>query len=94
MLPDEEKDVGLAFQEFAEVFLDVLPISLGIRTGGRDEKKLRMLLVREPDNLSINRRSASCSYLSTTDRNNRSGHVFILASSPCLLRPRPQGSLS
>ena len=81
----------LHFKNFAEVLLDVLPISFGIRTCGRDKKKPRILLVREPDNLSINRGSAPRSYISAADRNNRLGHGFILARSPGVVILRTSG---
>src|SRR5580693_2651060 len=78
-LLDQEEDVGSAFQEFAEVLLDVLPIYFGVRACGWHKKKPRILLVRESDNLSINRSGAPCSYVPAADGNNRRCHAFILA---------------
>ena len=60
------------------MFLDVFPISFGIRTGGWDKKKLRILLVRKSDHLSIDRSGSPGSYLPAADRNNRPCHLFIL----------------
>ncbi|HEX2715272.1 MAG TPA: hypothetical protein VHM88_24090, partial [Candidatus Acidoferrales bacterium] len=67
---DEKEDVGSTFQEPAEIFLDVLPIPLGIQTRRGNKKKLVILLVREPNNLSINPRSSLCSYVPSADRDN------------------------
>jgi hypothetical protein len=39
----EEEDVGLAAEECAEIFLEALPISFGIRTRCRDNRSLGFL---------------------------------------------------
>src|ERR1700690_1568575 len=45
-LPDEEQNLGFAFQEAAEIVLDALPVIFGIRTRGRNEEKLGMRFSR------------------------------------------------
>ena len=76
----EEKHFGFALQEVSEVFPHVLPVSSGVRTRGGDKEKLRMSLVREPDNLPVNEGGSSCSDFTAADRNDSLGHRFILAS--------------
>jgi hypothetical protein len=55
----------------------MFPIAFGIGTRGRDKKKLRVLPVRQPDNLSINWSGSFRPYIPATDHDNHFWHVFI-----------------
>ena len=78
LLLDEQEDVRPALQKFAEILLDTLPISFGIRTRGWNKEQLRILFVRKSDSFSIDRGGSSSSYLPAADGNNHLLHLFIL----------------
>jgi hypothetical protein len=59
LLLDQQEDVRPALQKFAEILLDTLPISFGIRTRGWDKEQLRILFVRKSDRFSIERGGSS-----------------------------------
>jgi hypothetical protein len=59
LLLDQQEDVRPALQKFAEILLDTLPISFGIRTRGWDKEQLWILLVRKSDRFSIDRGGSS-----------------------------------
>jgi hypothetical protein len=63
LLLDQQEDVRPALQKFAEILLDTLPISFGIRTRGWDKEQLWILFVRKSDRFSIDRGGSSGSYL-------------------------------
>jgi hypothetical protein len=59
LLLDQQEDVRPALQKFAEILLDTLPISFGIRTRGWDKEQLWILFVRKSDRFSIDRGGSS-----------------------------------
>src|SRR5580658_10314620 len=51
----KQEHVRIALEESAEVFLHALPIPSGIGTRSGDEEEPRMFLVRQTNNLPVNR---------------------------------------
>ena len=50
-----------------------------------------MFLVRQPNNLSVNRSGSSCPYLPAPDCNNCLWHVLILSQEPPMINPEANG---
>jgi hypothetical protein len=86
-----QENVRIALEASAEIFLHVLPIPFGIGTCGGDEEEFRMFLVRQPNNLSVNRRGSSCPYLPAPDCNNCLWHVLILSQEPPMINAEANG---
>src|SRR5579864_6466701 len=74
----------LHFKKLPKYSLALAPISFRVRARGGDKQQLRILFIRQSNNLAIDGSRSPGSYFSATDRNNHLLHRVQALALPSL----------